>query len=70
MVPSIGPVFPPFFLPVNDRTFEVFFCDASSELEEVDLALCLDSESLSLSFMETLTVWFAKPESLLELRVS
>ena len=24
--------------------------------------LCLDLESLSSSFMETLTVWFAKPE--------
>ena len=52
----LDPFFPPFFLRVNDRAFEVFLCNASSELEEVDLSLCLESESLSSSFMETLTV--------------
>ena len=32
----MDPFFPPFFLYVNDRTFEVFLCDASYDLEEVD----------------------------------
>ena len=58
----LDPIFPPFFLRVNDRTFEVFLCDATSDLEEVDLLLCSDLESSSSSFMETLTVWFAKSE--------
>ena len=58
----LDPFFPPFFLRVNDRAFEVFLCDASSDLEEVYLSLCSDLESSSSSFMETLTVWFAKPE--------
>ena len=51
--------FPPFFLRVSDRTFEVFLCDTFSDLEEVNLSLLSDSElSLlsSLSFMKTLTV--------------
>ena len=52
----LDPFFPPFFLHVNDRAFEVFLCDASSDLEEVDLSLCQVLESPSLSFMETLTV--------------
>ena len=56
MVPSVGPVFPPFFLRVNDRAFEVFLLDAPSDLEEVGSLLCLDLDSLSSSFMETLTV--------------
>ena len=62
MVPYVGPFFPPFFLCVNDHAFEVFPCDASSDLEEVDSSLCSDLELSSSSFMETLTVWFAKPE--------
>ena len=52
----------PFFLRVSNCAFEVFLCDASSDLEELDLSLFQVLESSSSSFMETLTVWFAKPE--------
>ena len=52
----LDPFYPPFFLRVSDRTFEVFCWDASSDLEEVDSLLLSYSESSSLSFMETLTV--------------
>ena len=62
MVPSVGPIFPPLLLHVSDHNFEVFLCDASSDLEEVDFLLWSESESSSSSFMEALTVWFAKPE--------
>ena len=58
----LDPFFPPFFLRGNNRDFEVFLCDASSDLGEVDLSLCSDLELSSSSFMETLTVLFAKPE--------
>ena len=52
----LDPFFPPFFLRVNNRAFEVFICDASSDLEEVDSSLCQVLESSSSFFMETLTV--------------
>ena len=52
----LDPFFPLFFLHVNDCAFEVFLCDASSDLEEVDSFLCQVSEWSSSSFMETLTV--------------
>ena len=52
----LDPCIPPFLLRVNDRAFEVFLCDDSFDLEEVDLLLCSDLESSSSSFMETLTV--------------
>ena len=35
----LDPCSPPFFLRVSDHTFEVFCCDASSDLEEVDSSL-------------------------------
>ena len=52
----LDPFFPPFFLRVNDRAFEVFLCNAYSDLEEVNSLLCQVLESSSSSFMENLTV--------------
>ena len=46
----------PFFLRANNCAFEVFLCNASSDLEDVDSSLCSDSETSSSYFMETLTV--------------
>ena len=48
--------FTPFFLRVSDRTFEVFLCNASSDFEKVNSLLWSDSELLSSSFTENLTV--------------